>query len=183
MSQAPLLSRPLHLSEVGEGGIVVSVEANAAERTALATALGLPEVKSLTAEVRLTAKGRTGVLAEGHVHAEIEQTCVVSLVPVDQTIDEDFSVRFAQGGEAVARAKPGIEIELDSGDLDQPEVLTGPTLDLGALVTEQFVLAIDPYPRAPGAELSPEATDPEDQSADSPFAALAGLGRDSGNPR
>jgi hypothetical protein len=52
--------------------------------------------------------------------------------------------------------------------------LTGPTLDLGPIVMEHFVLAIDPYPRAPGAEL-PDGGEGAADSPDSPFAVLARL--------
>jgi uncharacterized metal-binding protein YceD (DUF177 family) len=177
VNPAPLLTRPVHLSEIGADGLVVTIEANAAERKALAASLDLQDVKALTAVVKLSATGRTGVLAEGHVHADIVQTCVVSLVPVDQAIDEDFDVRFTERAEDEP-ARPGVEIQLDPGDLDPPEVLAGSTIDVGVIATEQFVLAIDPYPRAPGAELPPEASDPEGESGDSPFAALARLRTD-----
>jgi uncharacterized metal-binding protein YceD (DUF177 family) len=183
MTGAPLLSRPVHVSDIGEDGLVVTIEASPAEREALAAAYELRAVRDLRAEIRLAMTGRAGVLAEGHLHADIVQTCVVSLVPVDQAIDEDFSVRFSQKGETTSAVKSGGEIHLDPADLDPPEPLTGPTIDLGPIVAEHFVLAIDPYPRAPGAELPPEAADPEGEAAASPFAALAGLRRRPGGSR
>jgi hypothetical protein len=45
-------------------------------------------------------------------------------------------------------------------------------LDLGAIATEFLLLAIDPYPRKPGAEFAPVKAD--DASA-KPFAALEAL--------
>jgi uncharacterized metal-binding protein YceD (DUF177 family) len=174
MSDEPILSRPVDLSEIGEG-LTRTVEADAAEREALAKEFGLRELKSLVAEVKLSPLGRSGVLAEGHVSAEVVQICVVSLVPVDQTIDENFSVRFAKGPAAdIVPPKAGAEIQIDAGASDPPEVLKGSTIDLGPLVTEYFVLGIDPYPRAPGAVLPAEATD-RSAGEDSPFAALAAL--------
>jgi uncharacterized metal-binding protein YceD (DUF177 family) len=183
VNEAAILSRPVHLSEIGEDGLDLTIEASPAEREALAASLALQMVKSLSAKVRLKPTGRTGVLAEGHVHADIVQTCVVSLVPVDQTIEEDFALRFDRDAEATVPDKPGVEVHLNPAELEPPEPLRGTTLDLGPVVTEQFVLAIDPYPRAPGAELPPEASDSGDDRSDSPFAALAGLGRGSGGSR
>jgi len=55
---------------------------------------------------------------------------------------------------------------------------SGNTLDLGPLIVEYFALGIDPYPRAPGAVLPPEATDSDSPEEGSPFAALAALRSD-----
>jgi hypothetical protein len=41
-------------------------------------------------------------------------------------------------------------------------------LDLGEAVAEQLALALDPYPRVPGAELPEIESDPQER----PFAAL-----------
>jgi uncharacterized metal-binding protein YceD (DUF177 family) len=63
---------------------------------------------------------------------------------------------------------------------EPPEVFTGKSFDLGPVVTEHFALAIDPYPRAPGAELP---TDPDAGAAnqsESPFAVLAKLKKQGG---
>ena len=51
------------------------------------------------------------------------------------------------------------------------------TIDLGAIATEFLILAIDPYPRKPGAVFqSPSAGEP----AAHPFAALAALKKGQG---
>ena len=83
--------------------------------------------------------------------ADIVQTCVVSLVPVDQHIDETFQVRFVRDPGKLP--KVGAEVVVDPAAPDPPELLTGPTIDVGEIAEEYFVLAIDPYPHAPGATL------------------------------
>jgi hypothetical protein len=85
-------------------------------------------------------------------------------------------VRFVRAGISGVepKLKPHVEVVVDPSAPDPPEVLTGPTLDVGAVVEEAFVLAIDPYPRAPGAALPREAVDPAG-GPESPFAALATL--------
>jgi hypothetical protein len=60
-------------------------------------------------------------------------------------------------------------------DVDQPEVVASPAIDLGGTVLEHFSLALDPYPRAPGAKLPAEPEIGVDEPVQSPFAALAGL--------
>jgi uncharacterized metal-binding protein YceD (DUF177 family) len=175
MTDRPVFSRIIGLDEIPEAGTARTIEANPAERAALTAELGLLAVDSLVGEVDLTPRGRREIAVEGRVKAEIVQACVVSLVPVKQSIDEFFSLRFVRSGGSMPEAtKPHAEIQIDPDAPEPPEVLSEDRIDLGAVLTEQFVLAIDPYPRAPGAELPPEASDPEG-AAESPFAALANL--------
>ena len=76
--------------------------------------------------------------------------------------------------ELAAPARPHAELVIDPAAPDPPEAMTDGGIDLGAVVEEAFVLAIDPYPRAPGAALPTESgTAPA--ADDSPFAALAAL--------
>src|SRR6478672_2189556 len=110
MIAAPILSWPIDVAEIGEGGVVRNFAADAGERQALASALDLRDVRTLTAEVTLTQAGRSAVLAEGRFHADIVQTCVVSLVPVEQSIDEPFSIRFVRAADQ-STPKPGGEVQ------------------------------------------------------------------------
>jgi hypothetical protein len=56
---------------------------------------------------------------------------------------------------------------------DPPEPIENGMIDLGRVATDALYLAVDPYPRKPGAVFEPvvEAADPEDH----PFAALKAL--------
>jgi len=155
----------------------VEVEASAAERKRLAEAYDLREVKSLTASVTLEPVGG-GVAVEGRILADIVQTCVVSLVPVDEHIDEPFAVRFVRDQNRLP--KPGSEIVIDPAADDPPEPLESNSIDIGALVEEYFALAINPYPRAPGAELPADYSGVNDSAQQSPFAALAKLSKPGG---
>jgi uncharacterized metal-binding protein YceD (DUF177 family) len=169
-----ILNRPVSLSDV-RGGIDLEVESSADERRALAAEYDLLGVHALKATATLTPTA-DGVAVGGRLTADIVQACVVTLDPVAQHIDEPFSVRFVRPGspELEALMKPHAEIVVDPAAEDPPEVLEGPTLDLGAVVEEAFVLAIDPYPRAPGAVLPAESAGTGDDPA-SPFAVLARL--------
>ena len=72
-------------------------------------------------------------------------------------------------------AHPGevIRVARTSADApDPPEVMDDTTVDVGALAEEMFVLAIDPYPRAPGAELPADGGDQPQSEDESPFAVL-----------
>lgn len=175
MKRESLLSRPLEVAAVGESGLSERVEATAAERAAIAAEHGLIAVDSLAADLSV---GRLGglIAVEGRLVARVVHTCVISLRPAPQEIDEPLRATFALAGtkQAPVTPKPGAEIMVDP-EIDEPELLVEPRIDLGVVVLEHFSLALDPYPRAPGAELpaAPEAGD--ESAAESPFAALAGL--------
>lgn len=183
MNGLDLLPRPVDLGEIGDG-ITRTVTATPEETRAISEAMNLRDIHALTAEVRIMPIGRTDYVVEGQVTAEIIQTCVVSLVPVEQTVDERFSVRFSRNAPVEEAALgSGAEVHLDLSTGDPPEPLVGSSIDLGPVILEQFVLGIDPYPRAPGAQLPPEATASLDLDDSSPFAALARLKRDNENDR
>lgn len=173
MSGAPVLTRPVDVGTIPATGIERRFVATATERAALAKAYGLREVKALSADLVAKAAGRGSVIVEGRVVADIVQTCVVSLEPVEQAIDEPVSVRFSP--EDRDGGVQGGEIAVDFEAEDPPEPLHGHSIDLGALAEEYFVLAIDPYPRAAGAAIADEPASDSPDPPDSPFAALAAL--------
>lgn len=174
MIDLSLLPRPVDAVAITANPQTRKIETTEKERAAIAEALGLVDLPALAAELELRRGARGRIHVEGRVVADIVQSCVVSLEPVPQHIDEPILLVFFEGGDAEKEPRPGAEIRIDPVELDPPEPLTGSTLDLGPIVLEHFVLAIDPYPRAPGAEL-PEADAGGADSPESPFAVLAKL--------
>ena len=174
---APELSRPFAVDELGYDPVTVTVEASPAERTALAERFDLLELRSLTAQVRLRWRQRNRHLeAKGSLEAELVQTCVVSLEPVESRVTDEFRAEFLRGLETTAE----IDLLLDPGDDDPPEPLDGPFVDLGELVAQHLSLAIDPYPRAPGVSFEDVqaalASEPEaERDSEHPFGKLAAL--------
>jgi uncharacterized metal-binding protein YceD (DUF177 family) len=160
----PEMHRPVAIDRFGAVGLDVTVEATAAECSALARRMTVPSISSLTCRFRVERESATTFLAHGHLLAHIEQICVVSLEEFAATVEERFSIRFVPEGE-----------ESDDDDPEAIDEITyeGGAIDLGEATAEQLGLALDPYPRAPGAEL-PEF---EDGGEDHQFAALAALKR------
>ncbi len=160
---APELSRPVDVGRIAAAGEVVVVEANPAERAALAIRFGIPAIGKLTVTFRLTVPRRRVVPAAGRMSAEVTQVCVVTLEPFEATIEEAFDVLFVPAG---------TETEDDLGDPDAPDEIPydGDRIDLGEAAAEQLALALDPYPRKPGAVLD----DDGDDTPPSPFSGLAG---------
>lgn len=175
MNGNAIVSRPVDVARAPNEP--VEIVADEAERLKLAAAYDLAAVDSFRATVELSVGPRGSVEVNGRVVADIVQTCVVSLEPIAARIEEPFSLRFVRPSDAPPAPRPGAEVVIDPERPDPPEVLTGPAIDLGAIAEEAFVLAIDPYPRAPGAAIPPEADGSLAAPPESPFAVLAGLAR------
>ena len=173
---APLLPRPVEVSAIPADGTGRQIETTPAERAAIAAEFGLLEIRSLSGSVELRRNRRDAIAVTGRVAAEIVQACVVSLEPVPQTIDEEFFLRLIPERDAT-RPSAGAEIVVDALADGPPDIYSGATIDVGAILLEHFALAIEPYPRAPGAEFSAEGTTDGEAVSDSPFAALGDLAR------
>lgn len=146
----PEFSRPLRTEQVGLGGLDITVEANDAERAALADRLKLPAVRALSCRFRLHPTPGGAFAAEGWLAATVTQTCVVSLEDFDAAVMEHFTVRF------VPPCTESSDVDPDSED-EIP--FAHGVIDLGEAATEQLALALDPWPRKPGAVLPDHAPD------------------------
>lgn len=165
----------VHVAQIPETGLHREFEASAATRAAMAETAGLREVSSAHASFDLSLRSRGRVHVAGHVTARIGQTCVVTLDPIENDIDEEIDLIFAPE-EQIARATEEFAEGVTGGEVEfaePPEPIVNGTIDLGRLATDVLYLAIDPYPRKPGAVFEPRiaAADPEDR----PFAALKTL--------
>jgi uncharacterized metal-binding protein YceD (DUF177 family) len=167
-------SRPVRVEAVPKDGLVQTIEANAQERAALAALNRLPAVAALSATFTLRRSGRGGVHVTGAVHAEVTQTCVLSLEPFPAALDETVDARFAPPADESAprRRPPSGQAEAVAMDAaDEPDPIVDGRIDLGALAAEFMALGLDPYPRKPGAVFAPPA---DNAPPDSPFDALGG---------
>src|SRR5579863_162119 len=160
----PELLRPMAIDRIGPNGLDMTVEATAAECAALARRMAVPSISSLTCSFRIERDSATTLLARGHLLAEVVQVCVVSVEEFAATVEERFAVRFVPEGE-----------ESNDDDPESIDEITyeGGSIDLGEAAAEQLGLALDPYPRAPGAELPSF----EDGGEEHQFAGLAALKR------
>jgi uncharacterized metal-binding protein YceD (DUF177 family) len=180
MSDAPIISRPFEVALATPTGAHRHIEATPSECAALAEENGLLEVRSLAADFVVKLESSGAIRVEGGVRADIVQACVVTLDPVPQTVDEAFELRFVPPGSRGAPEPPraGAEIMIDPEQPDPPDLLEGPTIDIGAIAEEHFILGIDPYPRSPGASLAAIGDEAPEEPRANPFAALKALKRD-----
>lgn len=169
-------SRIFVVEHLGEDEEVQEIEATAAERAALAERFGLLKLDSLAATVRLKRMRGGAVRVRGGFEAEVVQSCVVTLAPVASHLAERFSLVYSPD---VTVAGVG-EVEVSLDEEEAPEPLVGGAIDIGETVAQCLALALDPYPRAPGARLAGRyGARPPGRKAETgeegPFAALAAL--------
>ncbi len=170
------MSRPVAVTAIPVDGTLRTVTATPDERAAITKAFGLLALDSLTAELELARGRRDSVTVVGRVRAELVQACVVTVEPVRQSMDAEFSLRLIPEAQA-GPARPVAEVVVDPLAEDPPDLYRDGIVDLGAIVLEHFALFIDPYPRAPGAELPAVGEEPN-AAEESPFGALAALRRE-----
>jgi hypothetical protein len=172
---------PVIVAQIPETGLHRDIEAGPASREAMAELAGLREVLSANASLDVTPKGGGRFHVGGHVRARVGQTCVVTLDPIENDIDEEIDLIFAPPEQIPEMAHLVDEAaESDVEIPDSPEPIVHGVIDLGRLATDALFLGIDPYPRRPDAVFEPpvEAADPEAH----PFAALKGLQLDAKPP-
>jgi uncharacterized metal-binding protein YceD (DUF177 family) len=160
--------------QIPERGLHREIEADQAIRAAIAEATGLRELAFARATFDLTPRSGGRVHVGGRVQARVGQTCVVTLEPLENDIDEEVDLIFAPSEQIPEMAIPADEDDnVPSEIAEAPEPIENGMIDLGRLATDMLYLAIDPYPRAPGAVFEPQVTvaDPDDH----PFAALKAL--------
>jgi uncharacterized metal-binding protein YceD (DUF177 family) len=171
MTEPPLpFSLSFDLASLGDAEKTVTLAPSAEERAAIAAWAGIDGVVSFSASVRLRREGADTYALDASFTADVVQSCVVTLASVPSHLEGTVSRAFRVMPHRGRRHAPPEELE-EGGD-DETEVLTGGHVDLALPVLEEFLLAIDPYPRVPGAVF--EAPSDPDKPVN-PFAVLEKL--------
>ncbi|MBV17386.1 MULTISPECIES: YceD family protein [Thalassospira] len=178
----PEFSRIVNTEEQVSKKEKIILEASAQERAALAKRFELVSIDSLTAELTIIAASNGEVTVRGPMHAQIVQSCVTTLEPVPEMVEDEVKVLFSPHvSEEDMPSNPDDLEDLSEDELmallDQPEPLVDGKIDVGEVVSQFLAVAMNPYPRKDGAEL-PEAAlieEEADEERPNPFAKLAGL--------
>lgn len=179
MKKTPTADKPfsfdVKVGHISLNPVEVRLEADEAERKGLAALWDVLAVEELKADLKINRWKRDGVRVRGTVKAKVVQECVVSLDPVDTTIDEEFEQLYVPEGSKLARVpvQPSGEMVMDPEGQDLPETFVGDVIDVGVIVAEFAALGIDPYPRKPGLDFQDHIEDTgENDVKPSSFAAL-----------
>ena len=169
-------TRAIHLIENLGLFKPLDLSADESTRNAVAAFAGVDSLQRLDASFDVTRRG-SGLRVIGEVVASVGQTCVVTLEPIISEVREPIDLIFVSSASERESAAEDASQSIDPEAADEPEMLVDGMADLGAVATEFLMLAIDPYPRKPGAVF--DAPKKEDDGSH-PFAALAALKRGGG---
>jgi uncharacterized metal-binding protein YceD (DUF177 family) len=165
---------PVAVLQIPENGLRRELDADEVVRKAIAELAGLREVRSAHASFAVTPKSGGRFHVAGSVRARVGQTCVVTLEPIENDIDEPIDLIFAPP-EQIPQLADLVDDAAgsDAQTPDAPEPIEGGIIDLGRLATDALFLGVDPYPRKADAVFEHEVTPPDPE--DHPFAALKAL--------
>lgn len=155
MIEALPLSHPYNMGRLGGAGDEVRFAADAPARAAIARWAQVEAVEKFAVTATLSKSGPNRYAVRFALAADVVQACVATLAPVPGHIGRDFvreldfvgAPRRGQGA-----AQPAIPVIpgaiLEEGP-EPPEPIESLHYDLAAPALEEFVLALEPYPRAP----------------------------------
>lgn len=175
LREQPPFSHSVKIAQISANPSNLRLEAGPDELLALARLWKVDVVYHLRAQLQVSRWKKDGIRVAGAVSAKVSQPCVVSLEPVDGLIEETIDHVLVPEGSRLAKkvAEESAEAVLDPDAPDAPDIFSGDTLDIGAIIAEFAALAIDPYPRKAGVAFAEHIED--DAAGDkrpSPFAAL-----------
>jgi len=170
---------PVAVADVAETAEHFDLIADAATRAGVARMAGLRDLPRLEANFDVTRQGTGGLRVAGRVSATVGQTCVVTLEPIANEVEEAVDLVFVPQAAAAQPTEGDAEDEPREAKWNEPEPLIDGAVDLGALATEFLILGLDPYPRKPGAVFQPP---PDAKPQEGPFAALARLKKGRNGP-
>lgn len=151
--KSPEFSRLICIPDIGLGEANIEISANAKECEALANRYSLKNIHYLTATLNFSKSNRNKILLlNAHYVTEITQMCVVTLEPLTNIINGEFSSHLAKK----AQHSKNKNFIFDVDDLDQTEIMDDGYFDAGELVSEFLSLEINPFPRSNAAEFEME---------------------------
>jgi uncharacterized metal-binding protein YceD (DUF177 family) len=160
----------VRIDTLGAAPREIEIEADAAERGALAGRFDLQAIEELKAQAAVSRHGQI-VRANGNLSAKVMQSCIATGAPVEAEVREPFHIEFRPEPSA---GDPDEEVELSEGELDVI-FYTSAAIDLGDAVAESLLLALDPYPRCPDADASLAQAGVIKEGEEPRTGALAGL--------
>lgn len=171
MAKVPY-SYTVRARDIPSSGMDLQMVADEAVRERIAEMLSVPAVNRLEADIRLAPGPGDAVELTGTLKGEVVQTCIVTLDPLDQSVEENLDVTFLPAAERDGRN--GKTVLLDPLDEDDIEFYRDGRIDLAGFLTEHLALGLDPYPRRAGTDFPPHI---EDDTSDriSPFESLKKL--------
>ncbi len=173
------------IEELGNNPKTFNFKADEQQRIDMARRFGIVSVESAQASVTLQPIGGGSIHAIGSVSADVTQSCVVSLMPVQTHAEDEFEGWFGDKNKALSFAKAKSDREAKKGQTEieileesvDPEPIINGKIDIGELATQYLSLALEPFPKIEGVayEFGPPESEKGEEGASlrkSPFEAL-----------
>ncbi|WDI30651.1 DUF177 domain-containing protein [Hyphococcus flavus] len=166
----PEFSHKVDLGGLPRSGKAFRLVADNVSLERIATRLNVISADAFSCDLHLRAS-RHEINITGKVTATLIRECVASLEPMEEVIDESFDVEFARSSPDNLRKENEDGEAVYEGEDIPPEIHEGEIFDIGEFAVQQLALAMNPFPRMPGAQSLAEVYGREDNV--SPFAVLA----------
>lgn len=167
MSARAVWSYPLAWPARTAAAANIHLVADEGARARISRFLDLPALARLEADI-VVRPWLDGMALSGRITGVATRVCGVTLDHFDETIDASLDIHVVPAGSPNAPEPTGAEVVVDLESADPPDVADGPDVDVAGYVVEAVALALDPFPRKPGAVFEP----PTDPTNLSPFAVL-----------
>lgn len=162
-------SRPIEIETLQGGPFHFNYEASAAECAAVAKRFGIEALGALSIKGVLTRIDEREIALDCEISALMRRQCVVTLDLFDSEFRESFRILFRRG-----YRDHELEGREAAENQDWIEPLEEGALDIGEIALQFFALAIDPYPKKPGAAFK-SAGRADAAERETPFAVLERL--------
>jgi uncharacterized metal-binding protein YceD (DUF177 family) len=168
--EAPI-QRLYDLASLSDAGDEVQIVVAGDDLTRLTEWAGVDRVDRLEGGITLRKLAPNRFAYDAVLGADVVQSCVVTLEPVRTHIARSFARELHYTPRGPQRDEGLLTLPAD--DDEAPEEIASTRFDLAGPLLEEFSLAIDPYPRAPGVAFEPPAAG--EPPPESPFAVLKRL--------
>lgn len=177
-------SHLLPVDTIGDKPLRLKIAPDEQEKIDLARRLHVDELKDLSASITVSPVQGGVIHVTGRFSADVGQTCVVTLEPMESHLEEDFEGWFSDQAQMVSFAKVKKEKETQKAhaeveildESEDPEPVVNGKIDLGELVAQYLALAINRYPHKEGVAYETGDDNPQVLKADgttrNPFEAL-----------
>jgi uncharacterized metal-binding protein YceD (DUF177 family) len=162
-----------YLGDVGRNGAEFTLSAKGDELARIAAWADIQGVEAFEAKVALRKHSANQFALDADLTVDVVQECVVTLAPVRNRVELHVHRELHLTHQIRHRPNEVIPLAAGAGDDEVPEEIESLDYDVAAPLLEDFALALDPYPRAPGVEFAvPAETEP---ARENPFAVLKSL--------
>ncbi|MEH6528123.1 MAG: DUF177 domain-containing protein [Sneathiella sp.] len=136
----------INVEGLGRDPININIQATEEECKSLADGLGIIGLFGVVMSGVLRRQKKTDKIEVSAVlKAQAVQACVVTLEPVPQAIEVEFTVYYTFAKEDVVSDEVDYVVGMNEEDL--PELIVNGQIDAIDIVAEQIALALDSYPR------------------------------------